>query len=125
MTTHQLCFAITQTADIIIAVWVFTGMTLQVNRLHGKTPNKYIRTTYRILRRIFFFLVFISVGSSAYGQNNTIIGNGFYAGWCCYLWWKYRNEDDDDWWKKTREKLTEQVKSLGHRLVLVPAEDNA
>lgn len=40
-----------------------------------------------------------------------------------FIWWTSRN--DDDRWKRRRKKLAGKVQSLGHRLVVAPAEGSA
>lgn len=37
-----------------------------------------------------------------------------------FIWWYYRNMGDDDWTKKAKEKLTEVVREIQGKLVLVP-----
>ncbi len=37
-----------------------------------------------------------------------------------YLWWRYKDSGDDDEFKKLHKRLTESVKDLGGKLVVVP-----
>lgn len=115
METFKLAVGILQYAASVF-IWISFGCYL-IKRRGNEVPDA-IKAAFFIFKDIFWVSVIANI-------LNDILLEMYWAipiDIIIYLlgWWLYKDTFDDDDRKKLKDKITGKVKSLGHKLVVVP-----
>jgi hypothetical protein len=117
--TEQIAGVFLLVSSMSHLTYSLSGNIMLIIRTHGKGPTGVFNTIWKWSKWPAFTHLFVNPVA------DVICGN--LRWWCPFIyainvavWWVLRNAGDDDWSKKVRKKLTETVKQLGTRLVVVP-----
>ncbi len=117
------------TAAIILAVstsiwvvWIVADLARDLEPIVGDKAAALCRTVFFEIKPFALPLIAVMHISATWGDPHPYNpGQMFSTGISLAYWWMVRNKkDDDDRWKRRRTKVTEAVRQVGGRLVVVP-----
>lgn len=104
--------------------YMFTGVVLLISRAFGASVESKPLKPFNLVWK---WAKYPALGHAVGAPVLTVLIAGHLTFWDylstavnVYVWWQYRDVGDDDWKKKLKKKVTEIVKAVQGRLIVVP-----
>jgi hypothetical protein len=106
----------------IVTGWIWLSLGIGIGASFDRQAADWVMTLKRELKpfipmlALFNLLMDLTILESLLGDTMSVLS-------CVIALWMYvSDKDDDDRWKRRRDKAAGKIKSLGHKLVVAPAQ---
>jgi uncharacterized membrane protein len=122
VTFHDELSIVSVAAGWLCACWSLCGMVISAMQFFGARAPRIVRAVFHELKP-FYIPAAVVVLLADTMLHRGLLSRLITLAAMVANWFFYRNlDDDDDRWKRRKAKLAEQVRQVGSRLTVAPAE---